>query len=75
MLDDRNNKAIGITLLMVIQHGGDVLVGKQYENSRCSVQPSEYLVSTQPLVSQFDISHFNHHEHYVLHEAQKTLKT
>ena len=56
---------------MVIQHGGDVLIGKQYENSRCSVQPNELLVSTQPLVSQFEISHFNHHEHYVLQEASK----
>ena len=35
---------------MVIQHGGDVLVRRQYENSHCSVRPNELLVSTQPLV-------------------------
>ena len=36
LLHDRNNKAIGVTLLMVIQHGGCALVRKQYESSRCS---------------------------------------
>ena len=46
MLDDMNTRAIWIILLMIIQHGGDVLVRKENENSRCSVQPNELLVST-----------------------------